>query len=91
MKIYKVAVTEVYRKVVSVQAKNENEAHQRAWDAWNNTEIILDIDDFEGAEMHVMEEIGEADGEKISEGSFIKGHDYGDEFDKGKGTAKSGR
>ncbi|MBR0251188.1 MAG: DpnD/PcfM family protein, partial [Synergistaceae bacterium] len=43
MKIYKVAVTEIYRKVVSVEAQNEREAHQRAWDAWNNTEIILDM------------------------------------------------
>ena len=87
MKIYKVAVTEIYRKVVSVEAKNEQEAHQRAWDAWNNTEIILDMNDFEAAEMHVMDE-----GYELSEkqhDSFIEGYDYG--FGKGKGTAKNGR
>lgn len=78
MKIYRVAVMEVYRKVVSIQANNENEAHQRARDAWNNTEIILDQDDFEGVEMAVLSEGNEAD-------DFIKGHDYG------KGTAKNGR
>ena len=79
MKIYKVAVMEVYRKVVSIQAKNEKEAHQRAWDAWNNTEIILDQDDFEGVEMSVLSE------SKDTGENFIKGHDYG------KGTAKNGR
>ena len=74
MKVYKVAVTEIYRKVVSVEAHSEREAHQRAWDAWNNTEIILDMDDFEGAEMHVMGEGYEASGGKI-----IEGFDYGKE------------
>ena len=67
MKIYKVAVTEIYRKVVSVKAQNEQEAHQRAWDAWNNTEIILDMDDFEGAEMSVLDDEQEAGGEKFPE------------------------
>ena len=42
MKIYRVAVTETYRKVVSVEACNERKAHQRVWNAWNNTELILD-------------------------------------------------
>ena len=89
MKIYRVAVTEIYRKVVSVEALSERDAHQRAWDAWNNTEIILDMDDFEGAEMHVMDEGQEACGEKLPADSFIKGHDY--VLGKGRGTAKNGR
>ena len=71
MKIYRVAVTEIYRRVVSVEALNEREAHQRAWDAWNNTEIILDENDFSGAEMDILGE-GNDDGDKI-----IKGFDYG--------------
>ena len=79
MKIYKVAVMEIYRKVVSIQANNETEAHQRAWDAWQNTEIILDENNFDGVEMSVLSE-----GKEI-EGNFIKGHNYG------KGTAKNGR
>ena len=78
MKIYKVAVTEIYRKVVSVEANNEREAHQRAWDAWNNTEIILDMDDGR-----------EASGEKLPADSYVEGYDYS--FGKGKGTAKNGR
>ena len=79
MKFYQVAVMEVYRKVVSIQANNEREAHQRACDAWNNTEIILDENDFDGMEVSVLSESDET-GE-----NFIKGHDYG------KGTAKNGR
>ena len=74
MKIYKVAITEIYRKVVSVQAQNEREAHQRIWDAWQNTEIILDENDFEGAEMSVLGESNE-----FNE-NFIKGHNYGKEI-----------
>ena len=88
-KIYKVAVTEIYRKVVSVEAQSEKEAHQRAWDAWNNTEIILDLEDFEAAEMHVMDKGQEVSEEKLSEDSYIKGYNY--DFGKGKGTAKNGR
>lgn len=65
MKVYRVAMTEIYRKVVSVEALNEREAHQRAWDAWNNTEVILGMDDFEGAEMDVLGEGKPNDGSKI--------------------------
>ena len=72
MKIYRVAVTETYRKVVSVEAHNEREAHQRAWDAWNNTELILDEDDFAGAEMDVLGEAHKGSGDNV-----IKGFSYG--------------
>ena len=72
MKKYRVAVTEIYRKVVSVEALTERNAHQRAWDAWNNTEIILDIDDFDGAEMHVLGEESETCGEKLPAGIIKK-------------------
>ena len=72
MKIYRVAVTETYRKVVSVEAHTEREAHQRVWDAWNNTELILDEDDFAGAEMDVLGEGHEANRDNV-----IKGVSYG--------------
>lgn len=45
------------------------------------------MNDFEAAEMHVMDDRQEFDGGKTN--SFIEGHDYG--FGKGKGTAKNGR
>ena len=79
MKVYRVAMTEMYRTVVSVEALNEREAHQRAWDAWNNTEIILDENDFAGAEMDVLGE-----GLGACEGKIIEGFDYG------KGAATNG-
>jgi hypothetical protein len=62
---YRVAVTEVYRLIVSVDAPNEEEAHRRASDAWNNTEFLLDKECFEGVEFHVLGEGSE--GEQIDE------------------------
>ena len=58
-KQYRVAVTELLRKVVVVEAANEAEAHQRVSDAWQNGEYMLDGKDFDGAEFHVL---GESDG-----------------------------
>jgi len=55
-KIYKVAVLETYRKVVSVPAKNEKEAHRRVYDAWQNTEFLLDVEDFEDVKVYVLGE-----------------------------------
>lgn len=88
MKTYKVAVTEIYRKVVSVQAENEREAHQRAWDAWKNTEIILGMNDFESAEISVMGETTK-NGDKGISKAVIKGFDYG--MGKQKGAENNGR
>ena len=53
LKEYKVAVTEVYRKTVTVRGTGERDAHQRAWDGWLNGEIILTEDDFEGSEFYL--------------------------------------
>ena len=61
-KIYKVAVLETYRKVVSVPAKNEKEAHRRVYDAWQNTEFLLDVEDFEDVEVYVL---GETDDKNL--------------------------
>ena len=49
-KKYKVAVTELLRRIVVV----ETEAHRRASDAWQNGEYLLDSRDFDGAEFHVL-------------------------------------
>jgi hypothetical protein len=54
-----VAVTEVLRRVILVEAVDEAQARQRASDAWHNSEVILSAEDFEGAEFDV---VGEADG-----------------------------
>ena len=54
LKEYKVAVTEIYRKTITVRGTSERDAHRRAWDDWLNGEIILTEDDFEGSEFYVM-------------------------------------
>ena len=48
MKRYYVSVTETLNKVVSVDAESEKEALQKVQDAYNNSEIILDSDNFCG-------------------------------------------
>ena len=53
LKDYKVAVTEIYRKIITVRGLSKQDAHQRAWDGWLNGEIILTEDDFEGSEFFV--------------------------------------
>lgn len=60
---YRVAVTEVYRKIVTVDAASESEAHQRVSDAWTNTEFRLSHEDFDGVEFRVVGEGSE--GKKI--------------------------
>ena len=48
MKRYYVSVTEHLNKVVSVAAESEDEAVQKVQDAYNNSDIILDADNFSG-------------------------------------------
>ena len=48
MKRYYVSVTETLNKVVSVDADSENEAVQKVQDAYNNSDIILDSENFAG-------------------------------------------
>ena len=59
-KEYKVLITETLQKTVIVEAESEAEAHTRVSDAWKNAEYILDSDNFQGVEFHVL---GEADGD----------------------------
>ena len=48
MNRYYVSVTEHLNKVVSVDAESENEAVQKVQDAYNNSDIILDSENFAG-------------------------------------------
>lgn len=50
---YYVSVTETLNKVVSVEAENEKQAMQLVQDAYDNSEIILDSDNFCGVEIGV--------------------------------------
>lgn len=58
MKRYYVSVTEHLNKVVSVDAESENEAVQKVQDASNNSEIILDSDDFCGETIEAEDDQG---------------------------------
>lgn len=55
--LYKVAVTETRRRIVSVEANSAQAAHRRVADAWQNCEVMLDNEDFDGVEFHVDGEI----------------------------------
>ena len=55
-KRYRVAVTELLRRTVVVEAESEREAARRAEDAWKNGEILLGDRDFEGTEYFVLGE-----------------------------------
>ncbi len=73
-KMYRVAVTELLRKIVLVEAKDEEQAHQRASDAWQNGEYLLDDRDFDGAEFHVL---GESDGSEEKRIEHVDGKNGG--------------
>ena len=72
-KRYKVLITETLQKAVIVEASSEQEAHQRAIDAWKNAEYLLGADDFQGVEFHVSGEAGGDDGDKSLERIDCKG------------------
>ena len=59
------AVTELLRKIVVVEATDEEEAHQQASDAWQNGEYLLDGKDFDGAEFHVLGESEETEDKRL--------------------------
>ena len=48
MKRYYVSVIETLKKVVSVDADSENEAVQKVRDAYNDSDIVLDYENFSG-------------------------------------------
>ena len=72
-KRYKVLITETLQKTVIVEAASEQEAHQRAIDAWKNSEYLLGADDFQGVEFHVFGEANDDDGDKSLERIERKG------------------
>ena len=58
MKRYYVSVTEHLNKVVSIDAESEKEAVQKVQDAYNNSEIILDSDNFCGETVEAEDDQG---------------------------------
>ena len=66
-RMFKVAVTELLRKTILVEAGTESEARRRAEDAWRNGEILLGDRDFEGTEYFVLGESTDDESEKQME------------------------
>ena len=56
MKKYLVKVTEFLTMKYVVEAENEEEAYEKAADAYQDGNITLDYDDYNGYEVEVMRE-----------------------------------
>lgn len=54
--LYKVAITETLRRIVTVEARSPSEAHRRVSDAYHNGEVRLDPEHFDGVEFYVTDE-----------------------------------
>lgn len=67
MKRYYVSVTETLNKVVSVDAKSKEEAVRKVQDAYDNSDIILDSDNFAGEHIELDEdqELWREDGDDL--------------------------
>lgn len=56
MKRYYVSVTETLNMVVSVDAESEEEAVKKTQEAYDNSDIILDSDNFAGEHIELEED-----------------------------------
>lgn len=56
MKRYYVSVTETLNKVVSVDAESKEEAVKKTQEAYDNSDIILDSDNFAGEHIELEED-----------------------------------
>lgn len=67
MKRYYVSVTETLNKVVSVDAESKEEAVRKVQDAYDNSDIILDSDNFAGEHIELEEdqELWREDGDDL--------------------------
>lgn len=46
MKKYKIGITEILRRVITVEAENSDQAIDKVLGAYDSKEIVLDINDF---------------------------------------------
>ena len=54
MKSYKVKITEILRRTVTVEARDYDDAINKVREAWRRSEIVLDADDFIKAGFEVV-------------------------------------
>lgn len=50
MKTYQIRIIETISKVVEVTANNAEDAEEMAMNMYNNEEVVLDYDDYDGVE-----------------------------------------
>ena len=54
MKFYKVEITEILRRTVTVEARDYDEAISKVREAWRQSEYVLDADDFFEARFKIV-------------------------------------
>ena len=67
-KMYKVAVTELLRRIVVVKARSEAEAHRRASDAWQNGEYLV-LGESDGTEGKRLDHVDGKNAEVVEDGT----------------------
>ena len=58
---YLVRVTETLSQTFIVEADNEMDAESKMHNAYNNSEVVLDYDDFDGHDIEVLREATDGD------------------------------
>lgn len=46
VKLYKIKITEILQKIITIKAQNYNEAYKKVKEKYYNEETVLDYDDF---------------------------------------------
>ena len=46
MKVFKIEITETLQRIIEIEAKNEEEAHRKVKEMYQEEEIVLDSSDF---------------------------------------------
>lgn len=59
MKKYEVRFIETLERIIEIEAESEEEAQDIADEMYNNEEIVLDSEDFQGREIKVLGEVKE--------------------------------
>jgi len=64
MKKFEVKIIETLSRIVEVEAENSDEAWDKVESQYKHSEIVLDDSDFDGYEIYVVNELGDADKDK---------------------------
>ena len=64
---YVIEITEMLVRHIIVEAENESEAKEKAWNAYNDEEVILDYRDYAETEIVCLREADEDDTDDYEE------------------------